>query len=192
MTINYEKLDLPLYPGDTVYYVGEEHYEYDIMECKIKSIVISEDKTLQFIIDCAVESFGDKDQVFPTREEAEDYINSLRESFPRHIRIEYSNSEEWRKPEFYLPEQSMEVLLTLNAEQGDDPDRCIHAFFIRDNGFLCEGFYLISPSAYDKNYNIDENQLKESNTKHIPIECIFAWRAMQNPTHYAYKCPPLV
>lgn len=195
MTVDYSKLELPLYPGDTIYTVydgNDDEGDYIILDSKIDKIVISKDNTVQFVVDSFVEDFNPARRNFATKEEAEAYIERLRASLPRHIKRGYVDDySKWHKPQYYLPEETVEVLLTVLTQGENEPGQAIHAFFIR-NDTLLEGFYLVSPSAYDEGFVFSVERLDSTNTVRIPDDRVFAWRYVVNaPTSSVYEGPPL-
>ena len=188
--IDHTKLDLPLHPGDTVFSVCEEDGKYSIFEVTVSSVIISHDNTMQFIIDTFVEEFGPKYQVFPTKEEAEQFISQLQASIPRHIKPDLLR--DWYCPRIWLPHTSMEVILTLTKPPENEPDHSIFAFFVREGeSKLSEGFYIVSPSAFDKNFNIHVDLLNAENTMRIPDDCIYAWEKMGFVASYVNDSLPL-
>ena len=192
MTINidYTKLDLPLHPGDTIYSVSEDDGGYRIFENTVASVVISQDNTMQFIIDSFVEEFGPEYQLFATRAEAEKYVSELQASLPRHIEPE--DTYTWYRPHIWLPDTSMEVILTLVTPPEYKPDRSIYAFFVRaEDSILPEGFYSISPSAYDENFDIQVDRLTAENTKRIPDDRVFAWKDIDAATSFVSDSLPV-
>ena len=192
MTINidYSKLDLPLRPGDTIYSVSEDDEQYKIFENRVASVVISQDNTMQFIIDSFVEEFGPEYRLFPTRTDAEKYVSELQSSLPRHTKPE--DSITWYCPRIWRPATSMEVTLTLVPVNENGRKRRRNAFFVRDGeGILSEGFYIISPSAYDENFDIQVGRLDAENTKRIPDDLVFAWKDTDSAAVFVSKSLPL-
>lgn len=193
MIFDYSGLDLPVHPGDTVYAVfdKEDRSGYEICEETIASILLSQDNTLQFVIEATVEEFGPDSQVFITREEAENYIKKLEASLPRHIELDYRNCREWFDPKYYLPADSRDVLITTLSPLDKEPDHSIYGYYIRESDILPEGFYLLPPSAFDNNYDIIEESLTKENAVRIPDERIYAWRDMEDPVKCIYNGIPL-
>ena len=190
ITIDCAKLDLPLHPGDIVFCVSENDGQYEIYEETVASVVISQDNTMQFIIDSYVEEFGPLYQIFPTRAEAENYVSELQASLPR--RITPKDTSFWYSPNIWLPVASMEVILTLLTPPEYKPDRSIYAYYVRGGEcMLPDGFYIISPSAYDENFDIQVDRLNVTNTERVPDDRIFAWKDIDEATSYVSHSLPL-
>ena len=194
----YEDISLPFHPGDKFFYVYDDlDGRLAIDECHITGVFLSEDGSIQFVIDDSVEDFGPKYQNFRTREEAEEFIEKLKASYPRHIEMNCYNSEKWFSPKYYLPEKTMNSVLSLNfSDEEIDADskteKSLHALFVREGDCsLPEGFYVVSPVGYDDKFDIDVAVLNEENTRNIPMDRIVGWMSFPEPAHSVCDNPPM-
>ena len=103
--------------------------------------------------------------------------------------MDYDKSREWFSPEFYLPDDSRMVLLTVEI---GEHKKSLGTFFVREkDSVLPEGFYLVSPEVYDEEYQVDMKNLIHENTRLIPMEIITGWKDFPSSATWVSSYPPM-